>query len=310
MKYYTKEWMELAQKLDYTGRLKAIPDKDYTDEEIQKLYEEEEKHFVREERESYNEPPFNFLEYLGKDGFELTDICRVDEETGEIVYPKTKEEALEWSREDYERELTKFEERLPFDEEQAKKDFKELYDNTLESSLEEFHKFLDDKVDKRLLALDLVPKRIYQKLEKLDEKNEKRFNELEKIAKEIFKNQKIPAKVEELFKGLHDGIISSIGEENGNIFIKVLPVAAEKPRIINCIDAKLIENEVPEIVNVENMTEAVCTFLYYELYHNQKGYEVHIMADMNMDLKYITIQCEDVVLGEDKKEAMDELKHS
>ena len=90
----------------------------------------------------------------------------------------------------------------------------------------------------------------------------------------------------------------------------MLPVAAEKPRIINCIDAKLIENEVPEIVNVENMTEAVCTFLYYELYHNQKGYEVHIMADMNMDLKYITIQCEDVVLGEDKKEAMDELKHS
>ena len=34
------------------------------------------------------------------------------------------------------------------------------------------------------------------------------------------------------------------------------------------------------------------------------------MADMNMDLKYITIQCEDVVLGENKKEVMDELKHS
>ena len=306
MKYYTKEWMELAQKLDYTARLKPIEDKEYSDEEIQKLYKEEEKRYVREERECYNEPPFNFLEYLGKDNFEVTDICRVDEETGEAVYPKTKEEALEWSREDYEKELAEFEARPPFDEEKAKQEFREMYEDSMEASLEEFHRFLEEQVDKRLLALDLVPKRIFQKLEKIDEENEKRFNDLEKIAKDIFKNQRIPAKVEELFKGLHDGIIATVGERRGNILLKIFPEGANKPRIIKCIDAKLIENEIPDITNVENNTEMECYFLYDELYHNKDGYEVHIMAEMGvMDLRYLTIKCEDIVKGTEEDLSLD-----
>ena len=152
-------------------------------------------------------------------------------------------------------------------------------------------------MDKRLLALDLVPKSIYQKLEAIDEKNEKRFNELEKIAKEIFKNQRIEKHIEELFQGLHDGIITSIGEEKGNIILKIVPEGEEKPRIIICKDATMIENEVPEITNVENLTDDSCTFLYDELYHNKEGYEVHIMAFVPFNLRYITIKCEEIGPG-------------
>ena len=34
MNFYTKEWYELMQRQNYTSRLKKIPDKVYTDEEI------------------------------------------------------------------------------------------------------------------------------------------------------------------------------------------------------------------------------------------------------------------------------------
>ena len=35
MKYYTKEWYELMQKQNYTLGIRKVPDKFYTNEEIQ-----------------------------------------------------------------------------------------------------------------------------------------------------------------------------------------------------------------------------------------------------------------------------------
>ena len=41
MKFYTKEWYELMQHQNYTSGLKKIPDKVYTDEEIQAFYDKD-----------------------------------------------------------------------------------------------------------------------------------------------------------------------------------------------------------------------------------------------------------------------------
>ena len=304
MKYYTKEWYELMQKLDYACGLKPIEDKEYSDADIEQLFQQEMERYVREEEEAYNEPPLNFYEFFSNNEFDLKDLARIDEETSEVVYPKTKEEALTWSREDYQKQLAVFEQRKPFDAEQARKEFRENYENSMEAKYQWFCRFTADKVDKRLIALDLVPNHIYHKLEEIDEQNEKRFNELEKIAKEIFKNQKIPSKIEKLFRGLHDGTIVSIGEERGNIILKIIPEGLQNARIIIYDDAQIIENEVPEITNVENMTESECEFLYHELFHNKEGYEVHIMAMMNMELKYITIKCENIREGTEEDQTI------
>ncbi|MBR4861350.1 MAG: DUF4085 family protein [Firmicutes bacterium] len=39
MKYYTKDWYQLMQGLHYVSGMKVVPDKEYTDEEIQTFYD-------------------------------------------------------------------------------------------------------------------------------------------------------------------------------------------------------------------------------------------------------------------------------
>ena len=39
MKFYTKEWYELMQKLDYCVCMRPISDGEYSDDEIKKLYD-------------------------------------------------------------------------------------------------------------------------------------------------------------------------------------------------------------------------------------------------------------------------------
>ena len=41
MKFYTKEWYELMQCQNYTSGLKKIPDKVYTDDDIQAFYDKD-----------------------------------------------------------------------------------------------------------------------------------------------------------------------------------------------------------------------------------------------------------------------------
>ncbi len=39
MRYYTKQWYDLMQRLDYCICMKPIADKDYTDVDISALYD-------------------------------------------------------------------------------------------------------------------------------------------------------------------------------------------------------------------------------------------------------------------------------
>lgn len=46
MKYYTKEWHRLMQNTNLAGDMHAVPDKEYTDEDIQELYQKDLKQYV------------------------------------------------------------------------------------------------------------------------------------------------------------------------------------------------------------------------------------------------------------------------
>ena len=61
MRYYTKEWYALMQRQNYTSGLKKIPDKVYTDEEIQAFYDKELKAEIARDRRIFrclNRPHF------------------------------------------------------------------------------------------------------------------------------------------------------------------------------------------------------------------------------------------------------------
>jgi len=55
MKYYTKEWYKLLQRIDYIEYIQMIPDKDYTDMDINALYKEKKDKYVNEFADNYNE---------------------------------------------------------------------------------------------------------------------------------------------------------------------------------------------------------------------------------------------------------------
>ena len=64
MKYYTKEWYALMQKVNMTACYEPIPDKNYTDQDILKLYEQKLRAEIEIEHIAYDTPPSMPLEEL------------------------------------------------------------------------------------------------------------------------------------------------------------------------------------------------------------------------------------------------------
>ena len=57
MRYYTKEYYTLMMSLGTADLYEPVIDKDYTDEEIEELYQKALDRYIEEERASYDEPP-------------------------------------------------------------------------------------------------------------------------------------------------------------------------------------------------------------------------------------------------------------
>ena len=68
MKYYTKEWYELMQNLHYVSGMTVVPDKKYTDAEIQAFYDADLTEEIEHDRWLYDTPPvfFDFLHLTNK----------------------------------------------------------------------------------------------------------------------------------------------------------------------------------------------------------------------------------------------------
>ncbi len=60
MKYYTKEWYELMQNLHYVSGMTVVPDKEYTDAEIQAFYDADLAAEIEHDRRIYEERQMPF----------------------------------------------------------------------------------------------------------------------------------------------------------------------------------------------------------------------------------------------------------
>lgn len=286
MIFYTKQWYDLMPYLDYLSSLKCIEDKEYSDKEIDDLYLREMNIFINEEKDNYNEPPFNFLEILGED-FDCEDIVRINEETDEIIYPSSKEEAREWANEDYQKAIIEFENRPEFNENEAKQLFNDIYLEVLNKEENFYPQFVYDNVDKRLLALNLIPQNIYKKLVEIEKENQKLFDEINEKANIELNKQNINEELKEKFSGLHDSVITELSFKDGNIQMNIETIYQEN---IKCEfkNALFIENEV------NNIDKDLCIWLYHELYRINDKYQIHILADIENERKYITIECTEI----------------
>ena len=320
MRYYTKEWYDLMQKQDYTLCMKKIPDKKYTDKDIKELYNKELKKWVSQAKREYNQPPFEFdldIEEMLNDGeLDLDDIIMVDEAANTCRKPTSVEEVLEQTREENRQRLEEFENRLPFDEEETKKEFYDMYKNKQRAVC--FPKWVFESVDKRLLALDLIPESTYNRLKVEEKETKKQFKAIESAAYKAAKKEaaRISERILEAFC-FHDAAVLSLKKHEKNMVMKlnIGGVAFEDEttyRKVIFYDAEIIENEVKnsirrkkEILPSEDENEingseewSNCWYLYDEIYALEDGrYEIHMMMEVN-GLRYVTVRCSDVRVEE------------
>ena len=296
MKYYTKEWYDLMQKVDFTEDLIPIPDHEYTIFEIEAIYQQQMEEYIQNAEEMYDEPPLDFSKEIEQmEEFDLDFFIRVDEESGEIVEPHSKEEVIEWEKADYEKELEEYNHRPPFNREEAKQEFEERFNVELEALEDTYPSFAVETVDKRLLALGLVPESIYQKLKKLDKEYNQKFNDIEERAEKELSKQRIPNQLKNVFYSFHDAIILNLKQVENDYEMTLLLDGMDKECTLTFKNGEIIENEAK---GKETELESSC-WLYHELYKNKEDYALHILADegnerSNNSLKYITLKCKDI----------------
>ena len=273
MKYFTKEWYHLMQRLDYTLCAKRIPDKDYSDSDIEELYEKE------------------LLEYCEENEQDLDDELR--------------------------------------------KEFRELYEENLKwmkySNLPEW---VFDEVDSRLIALELYPESVFDKLHEEEVKNEERFNAIMKAAEEEDKAHPELEDVREMLAN-HDATIMNIVADEDRIALTITDLYGldedifedkENPDTFEDIDedddfddelfvekeeirkklvfsgnAKISSDDGDKLVSAlmkEASSEGpVITWLYEEVSKQDGTYFVDILAcDNEFELYYIKIECEHITV--------------
>jgi hypothetical protein len=291
-----------------------IIDKEYSDAEIEVLYQDMLDKHVAEEKELYDEPPFldldEWMNDFPREEFDPDDylIADIDENGEEFNHrkPESYDQMLEFLKREYEHEWAEYENRDEFDEEEAAEEFEEEYRDNLEEPDEDIPKWVRDSVDKRLLAMYLLPESVYKKLKEEEEEKQIRFDELDELADRLEeeREESFPVEYEYISDYLDEvqlDYILDAAEKDGDYVIEFAGWDEEEETVRKWLvfeAAEMIENEEP-VIHVETDEdgdiESDCELLDSELYYEDGRFEVHLLLDNEKyGLKYVTLKCDNI----------------
>lgn len=302
MRYHTKEYYRLLMALDSAELYEPTVDKEkYSDEDIEEMYQRAMDRYIEEERADYDAPP----EYM----IDEEDFGGAD--SGELIKLRDSIYAIE---------VEAYENRPPFDEEEARADFEEMYKDSLEEPDECLPEWVKKAVDPRVLAMGLMPEKIYRKLAAEDEKNQERFDVLDDAADEACEKRmkELPQEFRdftEMLEDLEDSYVVSLGMKKaaseGEEYLEIVMIdwndhGEEEARTLRFAKPEFTEDEgirVKAWEDEDGDSESDCEFLYGELYLENGRPELHMMFDNN-GLKYLTFRCEEATAeyGENHEE--------
>ena len=123
-------------------------------------------------------------------------------------------------------ESLEYENREPFDEEQAAKEFEEIYKANLVEPDEDLPDWVKDTVDLRILAMYFMPEKIYRTLSEQDAENEEKFDALDEQVDEAYEDmvEDLPEEYEELLStldDLEDSYVISIDRSGDELELKL-----------------------------------------------------------------------------------------
>ncbi len=308
MKFYTKEWYELMQKLDYCVCMRPISDGEYSDDDIKKLYNKRLKAEIARDKRDYDEPP-SFIDF-DIDSADLDEFAYIDG-TGVLCKPSSKAEIKEIIEAEKAAAWAEYENRPPFDPSETEQMFRQMYDARLEYGLMRFPEWARETVDPRLVALGYLPRSVYDSLKEECRRNKKQFEQINRAARNALKkeNKKIPARITDIFAGFHDASILRLNKRDGDLEMCVRLNCAcfedETPYVrVVFKNAHVLESDglvVDDCAKSSGAGSADATFaddmsvyLYDEFYAVDGGVEAHFLLCAD-DLKYLTVRCADIV---------------
>ena len=275
MRIYTKEYYTLMMSLGEADLYEPVIDKEYSDEEIEELYQKALDKYIEEERADYDEPPeFDFDE-------------SADPEYAEMLR----------------KELEEYENREPFDEEEAKEEFRENYEDNLREPDGDLPDWVREAVDPRILAMYCIPEKLYIRLAAEDKANEEKFDLLDSQVEEAYEEMRgdLPEECEELMdtlEELEDSFVLGIDKAGDELELKIEGWDDEGEEAVFTLrfdEVEMIEDEGVEAhaeKDEDGDTDSDCELIYSEIYIEGGRPEVHMMFDNN-GLKYLTFRCEE-----------------
>lgn len=286
MKYFTKEYYKYIDSLiEYYLPYEIIADKDYSNEEIEGLVAKNKESYINDLEEEYNTPPV--YEEWEEEALDLEEVfiedVELDPDEDNLRNPKSWEEYYKYKKSEYERDQKDFENRAPFDRKEAERDFEENFNMLSDREMYDLPDFVFDQVDIRFLALNLMPKFIYKKLEKENKNREKLRNKKAIETKKLLKKNSNYTACEILEAYLYEyNILTEIHKNSDGDYFFYLN---DKERFLYFKDLVFIENEI----------EACHDELYiynYEVYDLEDGKEYHFILfdDFDGEYKYLTIR--------------------
>lgn len=304
MNFYTKEWYELMQQQFYTSGLRKIPDKVYSNKEIKDFYQRALKAEIARDRRLYNTPPsYEWTEsLLLPETFNAEDFLFIDEENEEMFHPKTAEIAKEYIEKERQESEKQFINRPPFDSSETIACFEECYRMGVRYAAKSYPKWVQETVDKRLLALNLMPETAYKRLREEELKNRRAFQKIERKAQKVLEKQEIPNEIRSEFQ-FHDANLLSLKKVRSDIELILRKDGdwskGTTPYIkIIFKNVKKFEREKGFSIRTHKDADGEmgsnCVYLYDELYNIEDGYEVHMLLWTVKALRYLTIGCEDI----------------
>lgn len=300
MKYFTKEYREALQNVGLVEGFEILEDKDI---DIDNLYKQKEEEYIEDKRQIHDTPPihendlFSDLE-LALEDILLVDLDEDDDETN-FRYPESVEEWEKYKEASYKRRLEEFENREPFDEEEARELFKMNFDIAVNDKWQ-MPAWVYEKVDEILVALNYLPNEIYEELENLSEESERRIRDIDQLEEEDLTNKEIPNHILELLE-LHDSNLLEIEEKDEGILLDINYSAGsnlEGAHRVEFVEGQVLENEINHLVIDDNGISNIY-FIAREVYNMGDYFEFHFLLDSYVEDEgeslYLTIKAKDLV---------------
>ena len=180
------------QNQDYLVDVEVIEDREYNENDIMELYEDALRKVIEKAEKEYNTGPFFpiYPEDIQDEDFRLGDWVMFDEDACNMVPVTSSLELKKQLKMQQHKIMEEFNQRPEFDQqEKIEKEFEEQYQERVKDIHNQYPDWVVESVDERLLALQLLPQNIFQKLQKIVKESQELVETVEYLAEQ--ENRKI-----------------------------------------------------------------------------------------------------------------------